>query len=82
VTASAVLRVGSHAPILLHGSPVAGRDCLHGEMVIHLRSRGEDITLTITSVEWADDLRDAAIEVAACGIVRGGMARTIPAVTA
>jgi hypothetical protein len=81
VTASAVLRVGAHAPVAIHGTPAAAAECTPGEVTIALGydSYGLAVTLVITSVEWADDLTDAASCAAARGIVRSGMTRHVPA---
>jgi hypothetical protein len=75
--ASAVLRVGCHAPVPLHGTPAVAVDCHPGEVTVILGydSHGQPVTLTITSIEWADDLTDAGGEAAARGIVRAGMIR-------
>ena len=84
MTASAVLRVGSHAPVPVHGTPATVTECRPGEVTIVLGydSCGKPVTLVITSLEWADDLAEAATLASARGIVRAGMAMTLPAVTA
>lgn len=81
MTASAVLRVGSHAPVPLHGTPATVVECTPGEVTIALGydSLGLPVTLKITSLEWADDLMDAASCAAARGIVRAGMNRMVTA---
>jgi hypothetical protein len=81
MTASAVLRVGAHAPVPLHGTPAVSADVRPGEITIILGydSHGQAVTLAVTSLEWDDDLLDAALDAAARGIVRSGMTRTAPA---
>jgi len=80
MTASAVLRIGNHAPVPLHGAPAVTPDCRPGEVTIALGydSLGLAVTLTITKLEWADDLLLADLDAAACGVVRAGMTRTVP----
>jgi hypothetical protein len=81
VTAAAVLRAGDHAPVTLHGTPVLAEGCTPGEIVILLgyTSYGQPVTLTVSTLEWADDLGEAAREGTARGIVRGGMERMVTA---
>jgi hypothetical protein len=81
VTASAVLRVGCHAPVPLHGTPAVSPAIRPGEITIVLGydNRGHAVTLEITSLEWADDLLTADLDATASGIVRAGMTRTVPA---
>ena len=79
-TASAVLRVGTHAPVPLHGTPAVSHDYHPGEITIVLGydGLGRAVTLTIAALEWADDLLTADLDAAACGVVRAGMTRTVP----
>jgi hypothetical protein len=79
VTASAVLRVGCHAPVVLHGAPVAVTECRPGEVTISL---GHEAVITITTLEWTDDLLAAAADAGAIGFTRAGMRRTLPAAEA
>ena len=83
MTASAVLRVGSHAPVPVHATPAAVTECRPGEVTIVLGydSHHQPITLVITSLEWADDLLQAVADAGAQGFMRAGM-RRLPAVTA
>ena len=82
--ASAALRVGDHAPIPLHGTPaVDHRPGPAGEVTIIVgymscgvpghTSCGKPVTITITSLEWAEDLESAARVAWAGGLCRGGM---------
>lgn len=73
--ASAVLRVGGHAPELLQGIPVVSPDYKPGEVTIILGyTRDEQpVTVTITSLEWTEDLEDASRVAFAVGVVRVGM---------
>jgi hypothetical protein len=75
MTASAVLRVGDRAPELLQGIPVVSPDYKPGEVTIVIgRTRDEQpVTITITSLEWTEDLEDAARVAFAVGVVRVGM---------
>ena len=84
MTASAVLRVGSHAPVPLHGTPATVVESRPGEVTISLGydSLGLDVTLVITSLEWCDDLLQAVADAGAQGFMRAGMRRALPAVTA
>jgi hypothetical protein len=79
VPASAVLRIGNHAPVPLHGTPAISPHYQPGEVTIALGydSLGLAVTLTITRLEWADDLLNADLDAAACGVVRAGMTRTV-----
>jgi hypothetical protein len=65
----------------VYGTPVVSLATRPGEVTIALGydSLGLPVTLTVTSVEWADDLLDAAAAAAARGIVCAGMTRTVPA---
>jgi hypothetical protein len=80
MTASAVLRVGNHAPVPLHGSPAVSPDCRPGEVTIVLGydNHGQSVTVAIAALEWADDLLTADLDATACGVVRAGMTRTVP----
>lgn len=82
MTASAVLRVGSHAPVPLYGTPAVAAGCRPGEVTIILgyTASGEPVTTTISTLEWTRDLFAAGLEAEARGAVRAGMTRT--AVTA
>ena len=80
--ASAVLRVGDHAPVPLHGAPATDHGDHPGEVIIvvgymhdpaHPGCFGKPITLTITSLAWAEDLDSAARVAWAGGLVSGGM---------
>ena len=80
--ASAVLRVGDHAPVPLHGAPAADHGDHPGEVIIvvgymndpaHPGCFGKPVTITITSLEWAEDLESAARVAWAGGLVQGGM---------
>jgi hypothetical protein len=70
-----VLRAGSHAPVLLHGTPAVSPDYHPGEVTIVLGHTpyGEPVTLTVSSLEWAEDLEDAARVAWAGGIVEADM---------
>ena len=83
MTASAVLRVGCHAPVPLHGAPVVAPGCKPGEMGIILgyTAMHEPVTVVFGSLEWDDDLLEAAADAGAQGFMRAGM-RRLPAVTA
>jgi hypothetical protein len=73
--ASAVLRVGSHAPVPLHGTPAVSADYRPGEVTIvlgHTRG-GQPVTVTVGSLEWTEDLEDAARVAFAGGVVQAGM---------
>src|SRR6185312_13594886 len=61
VTASAVLRVGSHAPVPLHGTPVADPGCKPGEtgIILGYTALHEPVTIVTGSLEWDDDLLEA-----------------------
>ena len=73
--ASAVLRVGNHAPEPLYGVPVVSPDYTPGEVTIIIgKTRdGGLVTITITSLEWDEDLEDAARVAWAGGIVEADM---------
>ena len=81
--ASAVLRVGNHAPVPLHGTPAVDHGHDHpGEVTIvlgymndpaHPGCLGQPVTITLTSLEWAEDLESAARVAWAGGIVQAGM---------
>ena len=73
--ASAVLRIGSHAPVLLHGTPAVSPDYHPGEVTIVLghTPAGEPVTITVSSLEWTEDLEDSARVAWAGGVVRAGM---------
>jgi hypothetical protein len=75
VTASAVLRIGNHAPVPLHGTPAVSRDYRPGEVTIVLGydGRGQPVTIVISTLEWPEDLEDAARIAWAGGIVRAEM---------
>ena len=81
MTASAVLRVGSHAPVILYGTPVAGAVTAQGEIPLLLGydHLGHEVTLTITSLEWDDDLLQAAADAGAKGFSSAGMRRAVTA---
>ena len=68
MTASAVLRVGSHAPVPLQRTPFAAPDSRPGEIAVILgyTPHEDPVTVIIASVEWAHDLLDAS----AAAIVR------------
>jgi hypothetical protein len=80
MTASAVLRIGNHAPVPLHGTPAISPDYRPGEVTIVLGydSHGQPVTVAIAALEWADDLLNADLDATACGVVRAGMTRTVP----
>jgi hypothetical protein len=80
VTASAVLRVGSHAPVPLHGTPAVSPDYRPGEVTIILgwTSAGQPVTIVISTLEWPEDLEDAARIAWAGGIVRAEMNMAVP----
>ena len=79
--ASAVLRVGSHAPEPLFGTPAVSPDYHPGEVTIILGYTRDDqpVTVTIASLEWAEDLEDASRVAFAVGVVRVGMHLAMPA---
>ena len=81
MTASAVLRVGAHAPVPLYGTPVVSDDMHPGEVTIVLGydSHGQAVTLVIAALEWDDDLMEASAEAGARGFIRAGMRRTVTA---
>ena len=79
--ASAVLREGNHAPIPLHGTPAVAPASRPGEVTIVLGymncgncgTATMPVTVTLTSLEWAEDLESAARVAWAGGIVPPGM---------
>ena len=73
--ASATLRVGSHAPVPLQGTPAVSADYKPGEVTIILgyTSYGQPVTITIRSLEWGEDLEDACRVAFAAGVIRTGM---------
>jgi len=75
VTASAVLRIGNHAPVPLYGTPAVTPDCRPGEVTIILgwTDRRQPVTVTTSTLEWPEDLEDAARIAWAGGIVRAEM---------
>ena len=79
--ASATLRVGSHAHEPLLGIPVVSPDYKPGEVTIILGyTRDEQpVTVTISSLEWTEDLEDASRVAFAVGLVRAGMHLGVPA---
>ena len=79
--ASATLRVGSHAPVPLQGTPAVSADYKPGEVTIILGyTRDEQpVTVTIASLEWTEDLEDASRVAFAVGVVRVGMHLAVPA---
>jgi len=79
--ASAVLRVGAHAPVPVHGTPATVTECRPGEVTIArgYDSYGQPVTLVITSLEWADDLLQAAADAGASGFMRAGLRRAVTA---
>ena len=75
MTAAAVLRVGSHAPVPLHGTPAVSPDYHPGEVTIilgHTRD-GQPVTLTISRLEWDEDLEDACRVAFAGGVIQADM---------
>lgn len=76
--ASAVLRNGDHAPVLLLGAPVACPPAGPGAAAVILgwTPAGEPLFLTVTTIEWLDDLAEAIQVARAQGIVEAGMAVT------
>jgi hypothetical protein len=75
MTAAVVLRVGCHAPVLLYGTPAVSPDYRPGEVTIVLGHTldGQDVTLTTSSLEWDEDLEDAARVAFAGGVIQAGM---------
>jgi hypothetical protein len=78
MTASAVLRVGSHAPVPLYGTPAVSPDYTPGEVTIRLGydkpgNQGNPVILVITSLEWDEDLEGAARTAWAGGVCQAGM---------
>ena len=73
--ASAVRRVGDHAPVVLLGSPAVSHDCHRGEVTIALGydGRGQAVTVTISRLEWIEDLEEAARVAFAGGVVQADM---------
>lgn len=73
--ASAVLRVGSHAPVPLLGTPAVSADYRPGEVTIILgyTRDGLPVTLTIASLEWDEDLEDACRVAFAGGVIQADM---------
>jgi hypothetical protein len=73
--ASAVLRVGSHAPVPLCGTPAVSADYRPGEVTIVLGYTlgGQPVTVTVALLEWTEDLEDAARTAFAGGVVQAGM---------
>ena len=73
--ASAVLRVGCHAPVPLHGTPAVSPAWHPGEVTIVLGHTcdGQPVTVTIGGIEWTEDLEDAARVAWAGGIIQAGM---------
>ena len=73
--ASAVLRVGDRAPELLQGIPVVSPDYTPGEVTIILGYTRDDqpVTVTISALEWTEDLEDASRVAFAVGVVQVGM---------
>lgn len=79
MTASAVLRVGAHAPVVLYGTPAVSQEIRPGEVTIILGYdiHGQPVTLAVASLEWDDDLLQAAADGGAIGFMRAGMTRTV-----
>ena len=75
MTASAVLRVGNHAPEPLFGTPAVSPDYRPGEVTIilgHTRDR-QPVTITISRLEWDEDLEDACRVAFAGGVIQADM---------
>lgn len=75
MTASAVLRIGSHAPVPVYGTPAVSPDYRPGEITIVLgyTCGGLPVALTVSTLEWAGDLENAGLTAYARGIVRSDM---------
>jgi hypothetical protein len=72
--ASAVIRVGDHAPALLLGAPVAvppGPGA--AGVILGWTGHGDPVYLQATSLEWLDDLESAVQVARAQGVIESGM---------
>jgi hypothetical protein len=73
--ASAVQRTGSHAPVLLLGTPVTcPPEPGAASIILGWDRHGDPVILTATSIEWLDDLEAAVQAARAQGIVEADMA--------
>ncbi len=72
----AVLGIGTHGGLALHGTPVAPPETIPGAVgiIIGYTCQGEPVILGTESLEWLEDLKAAAEYARARGVVQAGMA--------